>query len=213
MRRERTKSRFAGVALAALALLVSACGDEPKPDPTTLTSPKARVRMKNGQRLQKELARTLAAPENAICQELGQYDCFGIHSVVLGNADAFGSGLYQPLPASTSTTPMAVERVVLAGCSQRAAYDLANPGSAEIFHDLAMNADGTLESVDEPSVADAVDTLYKRGLSRRATQSEIDHLKQLYRDVESSAESAQAAQDWATLSCFAVLTTMEFLFY
>ena len=213
MRRERNISRYCGIALAVLAVFSIACGDDPRPDPGSLTSPKARVRMKNGQRLQKELARVLAGPENAICQELGQYDCFGIHSVVLGNADAFGSGLYEPLPSSTSTTPMAIERVVLSGCSQRVAYDLANPGAAEIFGGLAMNGDGTLASVDDPSVGDLIDTLYRRGLSRRATDSEIGHLKQLYLDVENSGQSATPAQDWATLSCFSVLTTMEFLFY
>lgn len=197
----------------ALALGTLACDGDAQQPPEVVTSPKANVHMKNGQRLQKELARVLGASETEICQELGQYDCFGIHSVVLGNPDAFGSGLYEPLPSATSTTPMAIERVVLSGCSQRAAFDLDNPGSAEIFAGLSLAPDGGLSSVDEPAVTEAIDTLYKRALSRRAKTSEIDHLKQLYTDVASSSLSSTPARDWATLSCFAVLTTMESLFY
>lgn len=196
-----------------LALCASACDGDDQTEPEVVTSPKANVRMKNGQRLQKELARMFAVSELEICQELGQYDCFGIHSVVLGNPDAFGSGLYEPLPSSTSTTPMAIERIALSGCSKRVAFELDNPGSATLLSGLDIAPDGSLVDVQAESVANVIDTLYKRALSRRAKASEIDHLRQLYVDVAASGQSAQPARDWATLGCFAVLTTMESLFY
>lgn len=214
MRLERMTCRIPATVVPALALAFIACGGDPEPpEPQVVTSPKARVRMKNGQRLQKEIARILGGGENEICAELGQYDCFSIHAVVLGNPDPFGSGLYNPLPSSTSTTPMAIERVVLSGCSRRVGYDLDNPGSSEIFRNLPIDADGTLADIEASAVSEVIDVLYQRALSRRARSSEIEHLKQLYVDIEDSELSTAPARDWATLGCFAVLTTMESLFY
>lgn len=208
----RTGTQFA---IAFIACAVSACGGDPEIEPPTETptSPTANVKIKNGQRLQRELSRTLDLAPGEICNELGRFDCFGIHSVVLGNTDAFGSGLYKPLPETTSTSPIAVERLILSGCTQRADADLDNPATAVLFGALELNADGGLADLDADSVSQTIDGLYQRALSRRAKDTEIDHLKQLYRDIEASGRSQTPARDWATLGCFSVLTTMEALFY
>jgi hypothetical protein len=216
--------RFTHFASALLlATVVAACDDdevvlpgEPTPPPTSTqegppTSPNARVRFKGPQRLQLELARILEIEGDELCMELGQYDCFAIHNVALGGTDPFGVALYSPNEMSTATTPLAVERVVLGGCIERATRDLDTPASAVIFKDLAVSQ-GKLD-VDAAPVEQAIDALYTRALQRHAKPSEIDHLRQLYRDVEASPDTTNPAQDWATLSCFAVLTTLETLFY
>jgi hypothetical protein len=211
-------------AIFALSLALVACDDDAEtlpggttPPPTSTeevgppTSPKARVRFKGPQRLQLELARILDLETDAICMELGQYDCFALHNVALGGTDPFGVALYSPNEDSTATTPLAVERVVLAGCIERATRDLGTPNSATLFKDLAVSG-GKLD-VDKPAVASAIDALYTRAHQRHAKDSEVEHLRQLYRDIEESPDTSAPAQDWATLSCFTVLTTLETLFY
>jgi hypothetical protein len=175
-------------------------------------SPKAQVRFKNGARLQLELARVLDIDKNELCRELGLYECFGIHSVVLGDADAFGIGLYEPLPATTKTTPLAIDRIVLSACAQRAKIDLSGAAKSIIFASLPLK-DGKLLDVGDAAVAQTIHTLYQRALGRNAKASEIAHHQQLYSDIEAKGLSATPAGDWAILSCYAVLTTVEMLFY
>jgi len=178
-------------------------------DPGPPAWPKAIVRFKGAARLRLELSRVLDLAPTELCKELGAYDCLGIHTVVLGDPDAFFSGVYEPLPSTTSTSPLAVDRVVLSACSQRAALDLG--GESVIFADLPVD-DGALDA-DATEVEQAINRLYQRGLGRNAKPSEIAHHRQLYLDVEASGSSRAPAEDWATLSCFATLTSMEFLFY
>lgn len=212
---------FTKLALALAITLGVGCADEvpvqppnsPPPDPTTEAGPPAspnpRVRFKGPKRLALELSRILDLDDGEVCSELGQYDCFTVHNVSLGGADPFGVALYSPSETSTATTPIAVERVVLAGCIERAVRDLKTPTSAVIFKDIATSA-GVLD-VQSDAVAAAIDSLYTRSMQRRASESEVAHLRSLYADVEK--ESASPAQDWASLSCFAVLTSLETLFY
>ena len=42
--------------------------------------------------------------------------------------------------------------------------------------------------------------------------SEVTHLRQLYVDIEARGGS-EPAKDWATLSCYAVASMMESVFY
>jgi hypothetical protein len=133
--------------------------------------------------------------------------------VALGGVDPFGVSLYTPMETSSATTPLAVERVVLGGCIRRSVADLAQPSSALIYRDLPIAADGTLTDVDAAPVTNAITALYQRGLGRAPKDSERSHLTRLYRDIAESGESAAPARDWATLSCFSVLSTVEFLFY
>lgn len=209
------------IATLALAITLGAgCADDAPvgpsktpPDPTTEPGPPAsptpRVRFKGPKRLALELARILDLDESDVCTELGQYDCFAVHNVSLGGADPFGVALYSPSETSTATTPIAVERVVLAGCIERAARDLETPASAVIFKDVVTSG-GELD-VDSDAVRVAIDSLYTRSMQRHASDSEVSHLLSLYADV--AAESPSPARDWASLSCFAVLTSLETLFY
>ncbi len=187
---------------------------DPTSDPAVAgppTSPNPRIKFKGPKRMKLELARILDLDDGEVCTELGLYDCFGVHNVALGGADPFGVELYTAPEQSSATTPLAVERVVLAGCIERAVRDINNPSTALIFKDLAVIG-GQLDPAAE-AVADALDALYTRSMQRRATDSEIELLRGLYADIEDSGDSSAPAQDWATLSCFTVLTTLETLFY
>jgi hypothetical protein len=198
--------------LAALLAAGGACdcGSATQPgDGVTepsIASTRAKLRFKGGKRLQNDYAYALGLETGSLCNELGQYSCVDeIHTIALLGVEPYQLGFYDPLAETALTTPIAVERVAIAGCSQRVDRDLGAPGSALIFQ-------GDLSSADAAGVTDAIDRLYKRGLQRRPTSAEVEHLRQLYRDVEASG-SSDPARDWAKGACFAVLTTLESLFY
>jgi len=177
------------------------------------TSPKANVRFKGTERMRLEMARVLGLPREETCKELGEFDCFDVHNVVLGGTDPFGVALYRPVEHTSATTPLAVERIVLTACTDRAGRDLADPENALVFTGLRVDEGGRLTDTDDSATAGAIDRLYQRALQRNATELERNHLRLLYNYVEASGESSAPARDWATLSCFAVLTSLEWLFY
>lgn len=181
-------------------------------DPAFAKSSKAVLRFKRSLRLRNDLAQTLAIPEGEVCSELGQYSCTDfVHTISLGGVEAYVLGLNEPMNNTTVTTPIATERVVLFACERRARDDLAAGGGAVIFKDLGIQ-DGKLADVDAEAVGAAIDTLYKRALLRAPTAQEVSHLRQLYRDIEAD-QQPDPARDWAILTCFSVLTSMESLFY
>ena len=174
-------------------------------DADEIASTRAKLRFKDGKRLQNDYAYALGLETGELCNELGQYSCVEqIHTISLLGVEPYDLGFYEPLDETAVTTPIAVERVALAGCSERVERDF-NGATPLIFT-------GDLSSAEAGGVSEAIDTLYKRALARRATASEIANLQQLYRDV-ADAGSSDAARDWAKGACFAVLTTLESLFY
>jgi hypothetical protein len=183
-------------------------GEEPFPE-----SGKATLRFKRSERLRNDFAQALGLDPAQLCLELGKYSCTDtVHTIALGGVEPYVLGIREPLATTTKTTPMAVERVAFAGCEQRVAQDLMTPDSAVIFKGLTIDADGAIPDIDAPEIASIIDTLYQRMLLRSARPSEIEQLKQLYRDVLATNEPGPA-RDWAMLACFSVLTTMESLFY
>ncbi len=175
-------------------------------------SPKAIVRFKAGKRMKEEISRALLVDPDQLCRELGKFDCFGIHQVVLGSPDAFFAGIYEPLPDTTTTTPLAVDRVVLAACNRRADLDMDPTAEGLIFKRIPT-ADHRILDIEGPEVTDAIQTLYRRALGRDAKDGEITHHRQLYADLDAVGTSTTLSRDWATLSCFSVFTSMEALFY
>lgn len=202
----------AALLLSATVTLGACADDEGVPLPPVVeqgpTSPHPRVRFKGPERLQMELSRVLGLESDALCNELDLYDCVAVHNVALGGVDPFGSALYNPTETSTPTTTLAVERLVLRACIERSARDFTS-GAPVIFVGLAP------DELDPASaeVAQAVDALYTRALQRHAKPRELEHLGKLYRDIEASADATMPGREWATLSCFTVLTSLEFLFY
>ena len=67
--------------------------------------------------------------------------------------------------------------------------------------------------VEASSVDDVVTLLFRRVHLRNPKATELSHMRTLYTDIEDNGTSAQPAQDWAALSCYATLTMMESVFY
>lgn len=204
------------VLLAGALLLAGACGDELDPPPrrgdeAITPSLHPRVKPKGHIQLESDVARALGLAPDQVCNELGRYSCTReVHRVTLGGTSAYDLGLFTPLPFTSLTTPMAAERVAMAACVTRVDRDLAGEGL--IFAELDIDARGRLADPDGRAVTRAIDTLYQRALQRRVWAQELAHLRRLYRQIEARAAS-RPARDWAVLSCFAVMTTMEQLFY
>ncbi|MBK6687565.1 MAG: hypothetical protein IPG45_24040 [Deltaproteobacteria bacterium] len=180
--------------------------------PVFAESAKANLRIKSNLRLRNDLAQALGLAPNEVCLEMGQYSCTDfVHAVALGGVEPYTLGLNEPQSHTTLTTPIAVERVVMAACTKRALDDL---GSAQpvIWKDLGIAADGKLADPGTAGVTNSITTLYQRGLLRDPKAREIEHLTQLYRDLEADG-GANPARDWAILTCFSVLTSLEALFY
>lgn len=174
-------------------------------------SERANLRFKRATRLRNDVAQALALDPADVCLELGQYHCTDfVHTISLGGVEPYTLGLNEPFDDTTVTAPIAVERVALYACEARVRADLA--GNGVIFRELGVDGDGKLADVDAAGVEQSIDTLYKRALLRPPSGRELSHLKQLYRDIEADGQG-QPARDWAILSCFSVLSSMENLFY
>ncbi len=175
-------------------------------------SEKANLRFKRNKRLVADLARALGLPADSVCKELGRYDCGEfVHGITLGGVEPYVANLNEPLPDTALTTPIAVERVVLAACEQRVSGDLG-AGPAVIFADLRLDDAGRLQEPTGEAARAALVRLYQRGLLRDPRPEELEHLFALYRELEADGEG-RPARDWAILACFSVLSSVEALFY
>ena len=214
--------RSPGVLIVTFSLLTaaSACTGEPKdkvasdpipPVPTeeVAASRQARVKYKSGARYANDLAAALDLPREAVCRELGRYDCVDeVHRIVLGGVEPYTLGVREPLPSLGVTAPIAQDRVALAACTERIERDLA--ASEPVFLkavDVDAPTPGQLEAT--------AGRFYDRILRRAATPGEVSVLAQFHSTVtdEPGESGATATRDWAILSCFMVATTLESIFY
>lgn len=174
-------------------------------------SAKGNVRFKRNERITFDFGNALGLPYDTLCKELGQYSCsLFVHPLALGGVDPYGSGLYEPLPFTGVTSPLVVDRIALAGCSQRVEADLSSPLNAVIFKNIAI-VGGKVDPGSVGATA-AIDALYKRVMQRPPTAGELAHLAQLNADIVASGKP-DPGKAWLTLSCFAVLTSVESIFY
>ncbi len=222
--------RFVTMGALALALSVAAtgCEDEETTQPSggggqggegtggappelPPTSDKAALKLKAGIRFRNDVAQALGLGDD-FCLELGRYDCAPIHYIVMGGADAFLSGQYEPLPETTATSPLAFDRVAVAGCLERVAMDFEDPSAATIFIELPIDAQGRLTDPESEAVQASITRLYRKGLARNPSEVETQALIDFAGEVEQTG-SEEPAKEWATLSCYAVLTSMENIFY
>jgi hypothetical protein len=208
-----------GVLIVTFSFLAAAiaCTDEPKPVvdsgsvPTerVAASRQSRVKYKSGARYASDLAAALDLPRDAMCRELGLYDCVDeVHRIVLGGVEPYTLGVREPLPLIAVTAPIAQDRVALAACTERIERDLA--ASEPVFL--------TSVDVDAPTPGQLEATasrFYDRILRREATPYEISALAHFHSTVtaEPGESRASATRDWAILSCFMVATTLESIFY
>jgi len=214
--------RSPGVLIVTFSLLTAAiaCTDESKdgvasdsvptvPTEQVAASRQARVKYKSGARYASDLAAALDLPREAVCRELGRYDCVDeVHRIVLGGVEPYTLGVREPLPSIAATAPIAQDRVALAACTERIERDLA--ASEPVFL--------TAVDVDAPTPGQLEATarrFYDRILLRDATPDEVSALAQFHSTVtdEPGESRATATYDWAILSCFMVATTLESIFF
>ncbi len=173
-------------------------------------SPKALVKLKTALRYRGDVARSLAIPEASVCAELGLLDCAVLHQVVMGEADPYLSALYEPVSATSATSPLAYERVAVSACAQRVDADLAGDAPV-LFKGLDVQS-GALVDPSSLAVAESIRELYRRALSREATDHEVATLTASYASI-AAADEATPARSWALASCVAVMTSLENVFY
>jgi hypothetical protein len=211
--------RSPGVLIVTFSLLAaaSACTDESNdrvgsdavPTERVAVSRQPRVKYKSGARYASDLAAALDLGRDAVCRELGRYDCVDeVHRIVLGGVEPYTLGVREPLPSIAVAAPIAQDRVALAACTERIERDLE--ASEPVFLtavDVDAPTPGQLEA--------AAERFYDRILRRAATPDEISALAQFYSTVtdEPGESRATATRNWAILSCFMVATTLESIFY
>jgi hypothetical protein len=164
------------------------------------------VQWKRSAALEADLMRGLELTRDELCQELGSQSCIrAVHTVALGGNDPFGSGLLRPPAASLSTTPLAIDRVTLSACSQRARAD--KQGSPKVFTSLDLSGPAP-EPNAEAAVA-TITTLFRRLLARDPKPNEVVIIQEL---LANDAER-MTAEEFATLACFVVASSLESLFF
>lgn len=176
-------------------------------------SKKNALRFKRQQLIESDIAKALTLDKDEICNELGSLKCIkDVHYLALGGVDAYEKSIFTGIRDSSSTTPVVIERIALAACGKRAELDFANAASAAIFKGLKTDAGGKLANPDDADVKTAVDSLYKKILKRTPTAAEAADLIGMYGDIAAVTPSG-AAKSWAQLSCYTLLTSIEFIFY
>ncbi len=176
--------------------------------PGMARSDKAQVRFKRDVRLRNDFAQALGLDGDALCVELGQYDCVGeVHGVALGGLRPYDLGINEHPRETGVTAPLVVERIALSGCAERVKRDF---DGERLIYDVPLSGDALADPRGTEAAA-SITTLYRRALARDPRSSELAHHLSFYDAVAS--ESDAPARDWAVLTCFAVLTSSESLFY
>ena len=183
------------------------------PGPEVFTaSRKSKVRFKRTYRIRESLARALELDRDTLCVEVGGTSCFELHEVGLGGVEPYDLTIYEPSETVGVSAAIAADRVVLSACKARVDQDLTDLSDALLLDGLEIDGDGGLDDPTSPSTRAVVDTMYRRLLSRKASASEVDAIVAFYSEV-SGGMSTRPARDWALLSCYAVGTSLEWLFY
>jgi len=200
--------------LTALGWLGSACtnNEETYLPPLVASSSRGNLRFKGPERLNSDVAAALELPADAVCTELGMYQCTStVHNVALGGVEPYGTGLYEPSGVTSSTTPLVVERLAWSACTRRVTTDFADLGAAVIFRGIKLNS-AKLADPDGEEVRAAITQLVQRGLLREPSENEVARYIKLARDIEATG-NAEPARAWMQAVCFAVFSSAEAVFY
>ncbi len=214
------------VSVVALAGLAAACAHAPAPAetaaapaaaaPAPVASADPRVKFKDGERYLRDLSAALGIPRDTICKELGQYDCVSdAFRIVLGGVEAPNMLVNVPLEEAALTAPIALDRVALHVCLERVNMDAADPEHAVLMRAGAFGPKGKARKVDPKWMTSTAAGIYDVLLQRPASPEETQRLVGFYGDVRADrpAASKDAVSDWVKLSCFAVASSLESVFY
>lgn len=192
----------AGDSASAAAAAAAATG-QPPPAPPYKASRGDAVLWKRHATFEADLMSALELGPDELCKELGERNCIrDIHVIALGGNDPFRSGINVPPKQPLSTTSIVVDRVLLSACAARARADKAGP--AKVFKDIDLKA-----ATPTPAAVDAtISTLFQRLLARDPKPNESAAIKSLLEGDDAPA----SAEEFATLACFTIGSSLEFLF-
>jgi hypothetical protein len=159
--------------------------------------------------LENDLVQALELAREELCQEFGQSSCLNeVHLAPLGGNEPFQTGMLEPSAEPLATTPAIVERILLSACSKRVELDSSDQAAAKVF--TAIDLNGPAPAANSEPVRATVTELYRRLLARDPSAAEVAAIAELARDDE--GRSVPAAE-FATVACFSIGTTSEFLFF
>lgn len=153
--------------------------------------------------LSHDLMGALELEDDALCTELGRTPCVELYRLSLGASEPFENTIYEPAAAPSVLSPLVTDRLVLAACHSRVARDAAAPGDARVFTSIDLTA----SSVEPADAGEQVQALYRRILRREASDDEVEIVAAL------AARDDVSADSFATLACFSIATTSEFLLF
>lgn len=150
------------------------------------------LKVKRADLLAKVLEAALGLSGADLCTEADGLSCLDdVHKIALGGISPYDRGVFRGWDESPSTAPLALERVVSAGCSKRVELDIASPADALLWKG----------NVD----AEYVTQNYQRFLGRDPTADE--------KAAALAIAPSLGASEWAWAVCFATATHVEALFY
>ena len=178
-----------------------------------LNASNQQLKIKKHQVFKHDLAEALGLNPEHLCFEQEEFSCIDdVHVLELGGVSPYEKGIHTPMRKFSASTPLIVERVVLSACSKRSELDLADQENALIFRQLNSDKLGNLLGEQSEALKQAVNTLAHRSLQRALSQSELDTFFSLYEEVIKKSDNKQI-YTWAVLSCYIMLSSLEFLFY
>lgn len=223
-----TRSLVRGCALCAL-LSLTGCAREsvylppvlpreemPPPPPPDLSCEQAEPPMpetlvwKRADALATDLSSALSLAPDTMCRELGVIPCVEAERVALGGSDPLGTGLYVPPARPGLTSPNAVDRLVLAACAERVSLDVTGPAQIVRTIDLAAASLDPDDAATRTAMETDATTLHRRLLARDPSADELAVLVELARPADGLTPSAR---EWATLTCFAIGSRTDNVFY
>lgn len=172
------------------------------------TSSRNLVQWKRAAAIEADLAQALELDSHELCNELGDKSCIrDVHLVPLGGNEPYVSGLMKPSVEPLATTPAVIDRVLLSACGRRAQLDAE--GDPKVFKELKFEE--PLPAADDDAVKSTVVELYRRLLARDPRTHEVEVVSSLADKADD--EDALSTRDFATLACFTIGSSTEFLFF
>jgi hypothetical protein len=201
------------IPLGALALCAAACsndGDKAAPEGADVrVSRHPQLQWKRYAAIEADLMQALELGADEVCTEFGVESCInGVHLAPLGGNDPFKTGLLEPTAEPLATTPAVIDRLLLSACGRRTELDRAAKQKAKVFAGLDLQGDAP--APDDERVKATVTGLYRRFLARNPRDDERATVADLSLDEKSRPIPAA---EFATLACFAIGTSTEFLFF
>ena len=197
---------------SCVLLWLAACSgpDDPSevesPDAIIEPSRHSNLQWKRYAALEADLMQALELPADQLCNEFGLASCIHeVHLASLGGNEPFKTGLLEPSAEPLATTPAIVDRLLLSACARRVELDRsAGRERAKVFRGLDL--DGVAPPAGSPALEQTITELYHRFLAREPAARELTRVAEL-------ADGSSSATEFATLSCFVIGTSTEFLFF